>query len=161
MLDPLLTPLAFVAALGSGLIAGTFFAFSTFVMRALNRLPPAAGLSAMQSINVVVLNPVFLGVFVGTAALSMAAAVLAVVRWDRPGSAWLLAGGLLYLVGTFGVTMVANVPLNDALAAVAAESDPEAGKKWEDYQSRWTAWNHVRTVAALAAMGAFIVALQQ
>jgi len=56
------------AALGSGLIAGVFFAFSTFVMPALARLAPAQGVAAMQAINVAVLNRWFLGVFVGTAA---------------------------------------------------------------------------------------------
>jgi uncharacterized membrane protein len=160
MVDHFYVPIAFVAALGSGLIAGTFFAFSTFVMRALAKLPPGSGLSAMQSINVVVLNPAFLGVFLGTTLLSAAAVACAALRWDRPGSAWVSAGGLLYLVGTFGVTAAANVPMNDALAAVSA-TDPDAAAKWDDYVARWTAWNHVRTAAALAALGSFVVGLRQ
>ncbi len=44
-------------ALGSALVAGVFFAFSTFVMKALGRLQPEQGIAAMQSINVTVLNP--------------------------------------------------------------------------------------------------------
>lgn len=64
--------LTVAAALGSGLIAGVFFAFSNFVMKALSRVPSAEGLAAMQSINVMVLNPLFLGVFMGTAALCAA-----------------------------------------------------------------------------------------
>jgi len=43
--------LTLVSALGCGLIAGVFFAFSAFVMKALARLPPAQGIAAMQSIN--------------------------------------------------------------------------------------------------------------
>jgi uncharacterized membrane protein len=43
-----------IALLGAAMIAGVFFfAFSSFVMPALARLPAAGGISAMQSINVV------------------------------------------------------------------------------------------------------------
>ena len=55
--------LTFVAAVGSGVVAGIFFAFSNFVMKALARVPPAQGIAAMQSINVVVLNRWFFAVF--------------------------------------------------------------------------------------------------
>src|SRR5688500_16883554 len=91
--------LTLAAALGSGLIAGAFFAFSSFVMGALGRLPQAHGIAAMQSINVVVLNPVFLGTLFGTAALSAVLVVLALLRWDEPGSAWVVIGAVLYIVG--------------------------------------------------------------
>lgn len=159
-MDDWLFSLKLFAALGSGLIAGAFFAFSSFVMRALGRLPASEGMAAMQSINVVVLNPLFLGVFVGTAGLCAVAIVCALLRWQQPGAGYLLAGALLYGAGTFLVTMLFNVPLNDALAAVAPTA---AGAKelWADYLARWTVWNHVRTAAALAAMAAFILALRR
>ena len=60
--------LKLLAALGCGLMAGVFFAFSAFVMNALARLPAAAGIAAMQSINITVINPLFMTVFLGTAA---------------------------------------------------------------------------------------------
>ena len=158
-LDRWLIVLTFAAALGSGLIAGTFFAFSTFVMKSLGRLPPAEGLAAMQSINVVVINPLFLGVFMGTAALCLLLPAVAWLRWDRPAATWLLVGSGLYLIGTFGVTAAFNVPMNDALAALAP-GDPAAAGPWATYLSHWTAWNHVRGLAALAATAAFIQALR-
>lgn len=158
-LEPLLTTATFAAAIGSGLVAGVFFAFSTFVMKALGRLPAAQGMAAMQSINVVVLNPLFLGVFLGTAVACVGIAVGAVWRWDGARGAWLLAGALLYLIGTFAVTVTCNVPLNDALAAVSP-TDPEAPARWADYASRWTTWNHVRTAAAVAATGCLTAALR-
>lgn len=151
--------LTLLAALGSGLIAGVFFAFSSFVMRALGRIPAAEGIAAMQSINIVVLNPVFLLVFVGTAVLCGIAIVFSWLRWNEPGAVYLLAGGLLYLTGTFLVTMVFNVPRNDALAAVAPAS-PEGARLWADYLTSWTAWNHVRAAAALAAAASFSLALR-
>ncbi len=111
-----------LAALGSGLIAGFFFAFSACVMEALRRLEPSAGIAAMQSINIVVLNPLFLGAFFGTALLSLVLAVVAALTWSAPGAVYLLAGSLLYLAGAILVTIVFNVPLNNRLAAVKPDS---------------------------------------
>lgn len=157
-MNELLFTLILLCALGSGLIAGVFYAFSTFVMKALAQRPAAEGMAAMQSINVVVLNPWFLGVFMGTAALGAVAAVFALVRWSHPASAWLLAGGLLYVVGTFGVTIWFNVPLNNTLAKLDP-TDPAAAGEWVRYVRLWTRWNHVRTAAALAALACFAIAL--
>jgi uncharacterized membrane protein len=157
--DGLLFALKLFAALGCGLIAGVFFAFSSFVMKALALLPEGQGMAAMQSINRVVLNPLFLGVFLGTAAACAVAIAASWLRWHDPGAVWLLAGGLLYLVGTFLVTMAFNVPRNQALEAASAAAPGSAGL-WASYLSSWTAWNHVRTVAALAAAASFTFSLR-
>lgn len=138
-----------VAALGSGLIAGVFFAFSAFVMKALAALPPSQGIAAMQSINVAVINPWFLGVFLGTALVCLLLAAYSLFTWPGP-AVCLLLGSALYLFGTVLVTMAFNVPRNDALAALNP-AGTEAASLWAEYVSGWTAWNHVRTVAALAA----------
>jgi uncharacterized membrane protein len=157
-MDRALFVVTFLSALGAGLIGGLFFAFSVFVMTALGRIAPAAGIAAMQSINVAVLNPVFFAAFFGTAALSALALIVGLIAWSDLGARCLVVGGMLYLVGTIGVTMVCNVPLNNQLARVEAESD-EGALLWQRYLSDWTAWNHVRTIAALAASAAFIMAL--
>jgi len=158
-MERLLFALTFLAALGAGLMAGLFFAFSVSVMAALGRLPPAGGISAMQSINVVIVNPLFLVVFFGTAALSILLAIVTLVRLSEPGALYILAGGLIYLAGSILVTMVFNVPLNTALAAVKPDS-AEGESFWRRYLSVWTAWNHARTVACLAACASFILALR-
>jgi uncharacterized membrane protein len=146
-----------VCCLGSGLMAGLFFVFSVCVMRALRSLPPACGIAAMQSINVVIVNPIFLSVFLGTAALCVPAMILSFVRRDS-GDLWAtVAGSALYLVGVLFVTMRFNVPLNNALARVSPQSG-DAAPVWSHYLSRWTAWNHVRAVAALAATLSFALA---
>ena len=69
-------------------------------MGALGRLPQAAGISAMQSINVVVINPVFLSVFMGTAILSVVLTIAALIGWS-PRTLYLIAGGFLYFAGCF------------------------------------------------------------
>jgi uncharacterized membrane protein len=157
-MDSALFVLTFVAALGCGLMAGAFFAFSSFVMQALGRLAPAAGIAAMQSINIVVINRLFLGVLFGTGALCLVLAVMAPMALPWPGTAWSVAGSVLYVVGNVVVTMVGNVPLNNALAAARPES-AEGAELWARYLVRWTAWNHVRTVTGIAATACFILAL--
>lgn len=149
--------LTFAAFLGSGLMAGLFFAFSTAVMAALARLPAGQGATAMNAINLVIQNPVFLAVFMGTALVCAALAVKAVLGWSQPGSLWLLAGSLFYLVGIFGITVVFNVPLNDALAAVDPASS-EGTALWTRYLDEWVFWNHVRTVSGIVSLASFWLA---
>jgi uncharacterized membrane protein len=158
MTDKLLFALTLFSALGCGLMAGFFFAFSACVMNALARLPAAQGIAAMQSINVVAPNPLFMTGFLGTAAACAFLAVSSMLRRHEPGAAYLLAGSLLYLVGALLGTILFNMPRNDALAAV----DPASAKGaslWADYVSSWTAWNHVRTVASLVAAALLTIAL--
>lgn len=157
-LEPLIVMLAFLAALGSALVAGIFFAFSTFVMKALERLPQAQGLAAMQSINIAVLNHWFLGVFFGTGVLSLVAMGAASLRWNEPGMLALFIGGGLYLAGSFLVTIFCHLPRNQALASIRPD-DPGIADAWRHYVSGWTRWNHVRAAASLAACACFILAI--
>lgn len=153
-----LSALTLLSALGSGLMAGIFFAFSAFVMRALARLPPAQGIAAMQSINVTVINPLFMTAFLGTAVGCVAVTVSSLLTWHKPGSAYLLVGSLVYLAGTLFVTIVFNVPRNDAPASVDPASAAGASL-WAGYLPSWTAWNHLRAAAALAAAGLLTIGL--
>ena len=155
--EPLFLALTLVAAVGCGVMAGVFFAFSSFVMTALGRLPPGAGIAAMQSVNVAVINPLFFAALFGTAAVCAVLSVFSIPAWRHPGCAYLPAGALLYLGGTMLVTLVCNVPLNDALAR-AVPGEPAASRVWAAYLTDWTAWNHVRTAAAFAAAVAFSLA---
>jgi uncharacterized membrane protein len=150
--------LTFISALGAGLAAGVFFAFSTFVMPALGRLPPSQGIAAMQHINVKAINPWFMTLLFGTAATSLAAVVAALVDLGESYAPYLVGGGALYLLGTIGVTMAFNVPRNNALAELDPSDDAAAGY-WTRYLAEWTRWNHVRTVAPTVAAGLEIVAL--
>ena len=146
-------------ALGCGLSAGVFFAFSAFVMPALGRLPSGQGIAAMQSINKLAVTPAFMTALFGSALACAGLAVWSVVAWDERPAPWLLAAGVLYLVGAIVVTIAVNVPLNDALATTRPDG-AGAADRWSGYLRRWTAWNHLRAAAALAATGLLIVALQ-
>ena len=144
-------------AIGCAAMGGVFFAFSAFVMRALARMPPAQGIVAMQSINVVAITPVFMIALFGTAAACIAVAAEAVTDWRGVTSMYLLAGSLSYLIGAILVTIMFNVPLNNRLAAVTPNSG-DADRLWPTYVRRWTAWNHLRTVSGLMAAALLLMA---
>ncbi len=159
-MDQLIPVVGTMALLGSALVGGIFFGFSSFIMKALADVSFAVGIGAMQSINVVVINPSFLGAFFGTAMLSLVAGGLAVAGWGSPSAAFFLGGALFYLVGTILVTILGNVPLNDQLAAVSA-TEPAARDVWKHYLGRWTMWNHVRTASAMVAALLYTLGLMQ
>jgi len=148
--DGLLTALTLATALGCGLIAGVFFAFSTFVMPALGRLPAPHGIAAMQAINVAAITPSFMAALFGTGLACAILIVGSLATGPSRGAVYVLLGSLLYLAGAVLVTIVFNVPRNDALAAVDAAS-AEGASRWGAYLASWTAWNHVRTASALGA----------
>jgi uncharacterized membrane protein len=158
MKQPVLIALLWFSALGSALIAGLFFAFSTFIMTALGRIEPAYGASAMQSINSTILKSLFMPVFLGTTVAALILVVWSLLRWGQTGSHWMLAAGLIYVIGMLGCTMVFNVPLNNALDKADVAS-AEGALLWARYLKDWTWWNHVRTVASLLACALYIGAL--
>jgi uncharacterized membrane protein len=149
--------LTLIAALGSGLVAGVLFAFSTSVLPGLRTLSAEHGIRAMQRLDTAITNPVFLTLFTGTALLSVASAVVALRRWSRPGAAFLLAGGLLYLT-TVAITRVVHLPRNATLQQTNPTGQ-HAASWWADYATTWTTWNHARTLTAFVAAVAFTVAL--
>ena len=154
----LMSSLLWFSAIGCGLLAGVYFAFSAFIMTSLGRLDQAAGISAMNAINVDIVRSLFMPFFLGTTLASAMLAVLACLRWQEPGAIAMICGGALYVAGMFVVTIVFNVPLNDQLAA----ADPASGAAapvWARYLTEWTFWNHVRTVASTAATALFIAAI--
>ncbi len=150
--------LTLLSALGCGLMAGIFFIFSNTVMRALEQLQPPKGIAAMQSINTVILNPLFFLVFIGTAVISVLLAVSLVWMWSQPSSIYILFGVICYLVGSFLVTIVFNVPMNKALDKVKPDTI-EATNLWAKYLTNWTAWNHVRTIACFLGSIFFTLSL--
>jgi uncharacterized membrane protein len=157
MIDRLLPALTFMASLCCGLAAGIFFAFSSLVMRALARIPPPAGIAAMQSINVSVVNLWFCAGFFGPALICCVLAVCLLFKWNTPGAHFILLGCAFYLVGTMFVTFAFNVPLNDALATLDPAS-AEGATQWAGYLPTWTNWNHVRSLSALFAAASFNMA---
>jgi uncharacterized membrane protein len=158
MINGLLFALTFISALSCGLMAGVFFAFSAFVMNGLSRLSATQSIAAMQFINAAAFNPLFAAAFCGTTAACVLLAIASLFMWHKSAGIFHLAGSLLYLVAAILVTLVFNLPLNGALAAVDATS-ADGTNLWAGYFTSWMVWNHVRTVGALAAAASLTIAL--
>ena len=154
----LVTILLWFSALGCGLLAGVYFAFSTFIMSALSRSGQASGVTAMSAINSTILRSLFMPFFFGTTLSSAVLAVVGAVRWGGPGSLAMFVAGVAYVLGMFGVTIAFNVPLNNVLDS-ADPASPADAPIWARYLRDWTFWNHVRTVACIAAAALFIAAI--
>lgn len=150
--------IVFLSALGAATTGGVFFAFSNFVMRALDRLPPGEAIAAMNSINITVINPLFMAMLFGTGVLCAVDIAVALRYWAPVGAGYLAAGAVVYLVASVGVTMLGNVPLNAALAKLPP-AQARGAEDWMRYRRRWTRWNHVRTIGCVAASALIIQAM--
>ncbi len=145
----LVAVLTVVVAVGSGVMSGVFFAFSVAVIPALRRRPATEAVATMQEINRVIVSPLFLLVFLGTAVVGITIVVL------RPTDALRVVGAALYVLGGFGLTAAVNIPLNNALDRVRPTSAEEG---WGRFHRRWTLANHARGLACAAASVALVAA---
>lgn len=147
-----------MATLITAMISGVFLAFSDFVMRSLSAASPRSGIEAMQLINRKVYKSIFLVGLLGMAPVAAALAVYAWIAIQGPAQTWFIAGGAIYVIGTFLVTMLGNVPMNQRLDAMATDGAP-ARDYWTTYARFWTLWNHVRTAASALAAASFLIGL--
>jgi uncharacterized membrane protein len=150
MIESLTQVLLWIAAVSAGLMAGIYFAFSSFIMRSLDRLDAANAVDAMNTINEVILRSWFMPLFFGTSLLYLLLAVLALFGWSDPNAPLLLTAGSTYFWGMFLCTIIFNVPLNNRLAK-AKEGDIDKIQIWSHYYKYWTRWNHLRTASSLIA----------
>lgn len=150
--------LLWFSAISVGLMAGVYFTFSAFMMRALDAIEPPAGMLAMQSINRIIVQSSFLPIFFASTLACIALCVIAVTDLANAGSFWALVGSATYVFGMFVVTLIGNVPLNNRLEAVSADG-PEGREMWSLYLKKWTAWNHIRTIACTVSLAMLILSI--
>lgn len=150
-----------LATIATGLSAGVFYTFSTAINPALAKLSDQNYIAAMQNINRDIQNPLFFASFFGAAIFLPWAVYL--YRNQKASIVFkaLVVSSVLYIVGVFGVTSAANVPLNDALdkVPVATASAQELETARTDYIEPWNQWHTVRTISSIAAFTAVTVAL--
>lgn len=135
------------AVLAYGLVGGVFLGFSDFIMRSLSLDGGTSGMETMQVINREVFRWVFMALFLGLAAVSLVILGYATANLSGPAGTLIGLAGLVYLLGCFGVTLVFNVPMNEALASMDLSSQTTRAYWTETYLPRWTFWNTMRTVA--------------
>ena len=150
--------LLWFTAISVGIMAGVYFTFSVFVMKSLDEIEAPAGMLAMQSINRVIVKSLFLPIFFASSLTSAVLAVMMLLAPSATGSTWALIGSCLYFFGMFVVTVVGNVPLNNRLEATDAKG-PDGAGMWSIYLSKWTVWNHVRTLACTGSLIFLILAI--
>lgn len=148
-----------VAGTLTALIAGLLFGYAVSVNGGLHRLKDSEYVAAMQSINIVIVNPVFLPVFIGPVVLLPLATYL-FLAVSSASFALLLLASVLYLGGTFGVTAAGNVPLNNRLAEIdlSRASGEEIARARQQYERPWNRLHAVRTIASVAATVAVLIA---
>jgi len=159
MIESLFTITLWFCAIGCGLMAGIYFAFSGFVMSSFARIETAAGILAMQSINDVILRSAFMPIFFGTSVGAALIAATALLNLSGTGAVLKFSAGGLYFTGMFVTTVLVNVPLNNKLGDADAYS-AHGAEIWDDYLQRWTRWNHVRTITSLVSSILFFIAIK-
>lgn len=139
-----------------GLITGLFYCWSVSVTTGLALLPDREYLMAFQQLNRAILNPLFLLGFMG---LVFLLPISTWIAWQRPvpPAFWLLLGAtLLYWIGVMGITMLGNVPMNNALDAfnIDAATTAQLAAKRLAFEDRWNSLNNIRTICCI---GSFIL----
>lgn len=151
--------LAQVAVIAYALVGGVFLAFSDFIMRSLARTSGTGGAEAMQVINREVFRWVFMVLFLGLAPASLVVAAAGFFSIGGGAGALFAGAGLIYFIGCFGVTVLFNVPLNEALAKMNLD-EPATQAFWSDtYVPRWTFWNSVRGFACVVSASFMLAGL--
>ncbi len=143
----------------TGLMAGIYFAFSVFIMRALSELPPLQGAQAMNQINAVILKTIFLPMFFGTSLWYVGLMVWSTLNWQGMRSMLIIVAACCYIIGMFFVTALGNVPMNKQLQA-NAKNPAALVQYWLSYQREWTALNHVRMMACIVSSALLTIALK-
>ncbi len=150
MNDLIVNILVIVAAIGAGLMAGLYYAFSAFIMKSFDQIGSSNAVVAMNSINEVILRSSFMLLFFGSTIL-FALLIAVGIFYETTSASWLLiSAGLIYVIGMFVCTAAFNVPLNNQLAAVGDEKQ-ERYELWNLYYTNWTRWNSLRAFCSLGA----------
>ena len=147
------------AVLTTGLMAGVFYAYAVSVNLGLAEQPDASYVATMNEINEKIQNPLFVPVFFGAVAFPLAA-LIAHLPHRRSGRFRLIfLCCALYFGGSFLVTVLANIPLNEELARVSADAPAdELARARAAYEGPWNFWNGVRALFSAAAFVVLIVA---
>lgn len=142
----------------TGLVAGLFYGYDCSIIKGLGNLTDKEYLGAFQSINRAILNPYFFLSFIGSIIVLLISCWLTFKSGNMPTFYFMLAATLVYLLGTFIVTMVANVPLNNQLDKLNLTAEPaEMIRAFrEKFETGWNKWHHIRTYAS---MFAFLLAI--
>lgn len=145
----------------TGLLAGLFFGYQYSVINGLGALNNKEYLSAFQSINKAIQNPVFFINFVGSLIVLPIVSYIAYKNGQSDLLPYLLFATAIYFIGVFGITVACNVPLNDMLDGFNIQS-ATASQLHEirvKFETGWNKWHLIRTIAAIVSFVILIIPL--
>lgn len=146
-----------LSTLACALITGLLYGYQCSVNPGLGQLSDSNYLAAMQSINQVILNPLFFASFMGTL---LVLPLCTYLHYHTPRFGFLLTASLLYTLGVFVVTVAGNVPLNQLLATFdLTTATPDAMATFRHhFQEKWNQWHLIRTIASFLALLSLTIA---
>ncbi len=149
----ILQPVQIIAVLLIGLIAGLLYGYDCSVVKGLGQLSDKEYLQAFQSINKAILNPYFAVSFAGSLVALILADMFSFKSAHYSTFYWLIAATIVYVFGVLGVTILGNVPLNNALEKVdlISCSEIECKKMRESFEWKWNLLHRIRTIASMLA----------
>ncbi|MFD0773558.1 DUF1772 domain-containing protein [Streptomonospora algeriensis] len=136
--------LSLVSVLGTGIVAGVFFAVAVSVLPALADMEPGPYITTHRALGKGYHPHMPLIV---TAALLADAALVFIT--PSPGARLLFAVAAVLLVGVQAVSQFGNVPINRRLGRTP--TDPVPGD-WADPRPLWRRWHALRTAFAVLAL---------
>ena len=155
--------LVLVSALLCSLVAGFVFCFSVVVMPGIRTLGDRDFLRSFKAMDGIIQNnpPVFILVWLGSALVLIAAAVLGALQLDGPDGDLLIIACALYIFCVQVPTIAFNIPLNNRLQSLDldAVAESEIVETAEAFKRRWVRWNTFRTIAATLTVILLLVAL--
>lgn len=134
----------------TGLMAGIFFTWSNAVKPGIGKLNDIDYLSALQSMNRVILNSLFLIVFIGTI-ISVALVPVFHFHFYPKNIFWLLILiVIIYWVGVFSVTVFGNIPLNEILDKrnLSVMNPNDLSLLRDSIENRWNNFNLIRSISS-------------
>jgi uncharacterized membrane protein len=143
-----------------GLMAGLFYSYSCSVTIGLSKLPDEQYIAAMQSINRSIQNPVFFISFFGALILPPLTTYLN-YPYISSNCFWLLlSAAILYLGGSFLVTVIGNIPLNNTLESfnLSGASKEAISLQRLSFEPKWNALNIVRTISSITSFILILIA---
>ncbi len=144
------TVILFSALILTGLSAGFFYAWQVSVIPGTLKVNDQVYLQAMQSINKEILNPAFFLIFLGSFILLSIGSVYE-FHADKTAFWLILFSAISYLLGTLGVTIFGNVPLNDQLEALnlSGLTEVELLGFRSHFEGKWNRLHLIRTAFSI------------
>jgi uncharacterized membrane protein len=148
------------ATVCTALMAGLFFSFSCAVVLGLKTIPNNEYIMAMQAINRAIQNPLFFIAFFGCLILLP---VCCYLNYSAPISIafWLLfSATVVYFVGAFGITVMGNIPLNNALDKfnLLTATKEVISNQRAVFENRWNILNNIRTISSILSLILLVIA---